>query len=90
MAYCRWILRQAAADLRNNAYEDGTTFYLARSLAEQTSKQRAVLGPCVWRMANGKDAWLNACQRHSGRKSCRGRERRANAVLQLRGAKCMY
>ena len=34
--------------------------------------------------------WLNARQRHSGRKLCRGQRRRATSVLQLRGAKCKY
>ena len=90
MAYCRWILRPSAADLGNYAYADGTTSYFARSLAEQTGKQRAALGPCAWRMANGKDAWLNACQRHAGWKLRRGQKSWANAVLQLRGAKCKH
>ena len=55
MVYCRWILRQSAADLRKYAYADGTTFYLARSPAEQSGQQRAAPGPSLWRMANGKD-----------------------------------
>ena len=55
LAYCRWTLRQPAADLRRYAYTDGTTFYLARGPAEHQGKQRAALGKFVWRMANGKD-----------------------------------
>ena len=55
LVYCRWTLRQSASDLRRYAYTDGTTFYLARGLAENYQKQRAALGPFVWRMADGKD-----------------------------------
>ena len=35
-------------------------------------------------------SWLNARQRNSGRKLCRGQKRRATAILQLRGAECKY
>ncbi len=55
LIYCRWLRKQTAAFLRNFAYTDGTTFYLARGPAEAMQKQRAALGPCVYRMANGKD-----------------------------------
>ena len=55
LLYCRWLRKQKDAVLRKFAYTDGTTFYLARGPAEATQKQRAALGPCVYRMANGKD-----------------------------------
>ena len=35
-------------------------------------------------------AWLNSRQRLEGRRLCRGQKRRAEAVLELRGAKCKY
>ena len=53
--YCRWTLRQSQACLNRFAYTDGTSFYLARGQLELAGKQRAALGPCVWRMASGKD-----------------------------------
>ena len=55
MAHCDWILSRREPTLRRWAYTDGTTFYLARGPAENLGKQRAALGPCVWRMSNGKD-----------------------------------
>ena len=54
-AYCRWLLKLTAEEARRFAYTDGTTFYLARGPGEGEQKQRAALGPCVWRMASGKD-----------------------------------
>lgn len=53
--YCTWVKAQAQSFLNKFCYTDGTTFYLARGPAEQEGKQRAALGPWVWRMANGKD-----------------------------------
>ena len=56
MAYCRWVLRQPQSELNRWAYIDGTTFYLARTEAEHTDKQRAALGRYCWRMDNGQDS----------------------------------
>ncbi len=53
--YCKWILRQGPAFLKQFAYTDGAAFYLARGPEEQEGKQRAALGACVWRLASGKD-----------------------------------
>ena len=53
--YCAWVLKQRQTFLDSFAYTDGTTFYLARGPAENEAKQRVALGPCVWRMASGKD-----------------------------------
>ena len=53
--YCRWVLKQSDSFLKDFAYTDGTTFYLARGPGEQETKQRAALGPSVWKMASGKD-----------------------------------
>ena len=41
--------------MRRFAYTDGTTFYLARGHVDKHDKNRAALGPHVWRMANGND-----------------------------------
>ena len=53
--FCRWLKRQRRSYLGKFAYTDGTTFYLARGPAEVSHKRRAALGPCVYRMASGKD-----------------------------------
>jgi len=59
LTYCRWLLKQPAQSLRKFAYTDGTTFYLCRGPADATDKRRAALGPCVWRMADGKDGLMD-------------------------------
>ena len=56
VAYCRWVLRQPQSELNRWAYIDGTTFYLARTEAYHTDKQRAALGRYCWRMVNGQDS----------------------------------
>ena len=55
LEYCAWVKAQRPEFLHKFAYTDGTTFYLARGPAENEGKQRALLGPSVYRMANGKD-----------------------------------
>lgn len=60
LEHCDWILSRRAETLKRWAYTDGTTFYLARGPAESVGKQRAALGPHVWRMASGKDGLWDA------------------------------
>ena len=55
MKYARWVLAQSDKTLRDFAYVDGTTFYLARCDTEAIDKARRRLGPYVWKMASGKD-----------------------------------
>ena len=56
IAYCKWVARQAQADLNRWAYVDGTSFHLARTPEEHEDKQRAALGKSCWRMKNGQDS----------------------------------
>ena len=55
MAYARWILRQCLVFLHAFAYIDGTTFFLARGLAEVADQGRRRLGPFVWRMSTAAE-----------------------------------
>ena len=57
---------------------------------EKTAPETLESRPEFFQRLRRTVAWLNACQRHAGRKLCRGQKRRATAVLQLRGAKCKY
>ena len=59
MTFCRWTLKQEQGDLNRYAYTDGTTFYLSRGPSDEQDKRRAALGPCVYRMASGKDGLFN-------------------------------
>jgi hypothetical protein len=56
VAFARWVHSQRAAPLRQWAFTDGTTLYLARSDTEKASSRRRALGSKVWRMADGSDA----------------------------------
>jgi len=58
--YCKWLQTLPKRHLRRFAYTDGTTFYLARSPVDFDGKQRAGLGPGVWRMSSGKDGLWDA------------------------------
>ena len=55
MDYCRWIGRCTNSYLKQLAFIDGTTFYLARGAEEKEDQRRRGLGPFVWRMATMKD-----------------------------------
>ena len=41
------------------AFVDGTTFYLARTDAEEQEQKRQRLGPFVWRMSTGADGFFS-------------------------------
>jgi transposase len=55
MRFCRWLLRQAREELKNIAFVDGTTYYLALSETQAEDQERGRLGKFVWRDAAGKD-----------------------------------
>jgi hypothetical protein len=61
LAYCESIMRKHQKTLQRYAYTDGTTFYLARSVAERVGKDRLALGKMVWRMSSGKDGLWDDC-----------------------------
>ena len=56
-----WVLGRQIDWLRQWAYTDGTTFYIARSEPEKTSSGRMALGAFVWRMADGSDGLYEDC-----------------------------
>ena len=60
LAWADWVLLRAQKTLSRWAFTDGTSFYLARSDTELTSKRRAALGSHVWRRADGHDALFEA------------------------------
>ena len=53
--YARWVLKQKASALSKWAYVDGTTYYLAQSVAQSSDQERKRLGPFVWRESAGRD-----------------------------------
>jgi transposase len=61
LAWAAWVLSRRSSSLARWAYSDGTVFYLARSHGEEEDKQRAALGPFVWRSTDGSDALYEDC-----------------------------
>ena len=61
LRWARWVKTRPDGELKRWAYTDGTSFYLARTDDEATSKYRAALGPFVWRQADGSDALYENC-----------------------------
>ena len=59
--WAAWVLARNTVTLARWAYTDGTTFYLARSGTELSSKARGALGSFVWRQAGGHDALFEDC-----------------------------
>ena len=53
--WAEWVRSRTWATLARWCYTDGVSFYLANSLTQHLDKQRAKLGPMVWRMADGSD-----------------------------------
>lgn len=53
--YAKWLLRLSAEQLRFFAYVDGTTYYLARGVAEADDKNVLRLGKFVWRGSTSKE-----------------------------------
>jgi hypothetical protein len=56
-----WILGRKADTLERWVYVDGTTWFLAKGWDQLDQKQRAALGPHVWRMADGSDGLFEDC-----------------------------
>ena len=59
--WARWVKTRPDGELKRWAYTDGTTFYLARTDDDATSKSRAALGPFGRRQADGGDALYEDC-----------------------------
>lgn len=53
--YARWIRKCSNVFLKQLAFVDGTTFYLARGQSEEEDQRRRGLGPFVWRMTTNRD-----------------------------------
>ena len=71
--FAKWVLKRTMSTLKRWAFTDGTSFYLARTAAEQEQSVRAALGPFVWRMADGSDALYEDCLGPSSYKKGQGR-----------------
>ena len=61
LKWADWVLSRTVATLSRWAYTDGTVFYLARDMTEQSSTVRSALGPSLWRQADGSDALYEDC-----------------------------
>ena len=61
LKWADWVLSRTVATLSRWAYTDGTVFYLARDMTEQSSIVRSALGPSLWRQADGSDALYEDC-----------------------------
>ena len=61
LSWVSWVKTRRASTLARWMYSDGTTFFLARTEADQEQKQRLSLGTNVWRMANGGDGLFEDC-----------------------------
>ena len=61
VCFAKWVLGRQTDWLRQWAYTDGTTFYIARSEPGKTSSGRMALGAFVWRMADGTDGLYEDC-----------------------------
>ena len=54
-AYVRWIRKCTDIFVKELAFADGTTFYLARGQSKKEDQRRRGLGPFVWRMTTNRD-----------------------------------
>ena len=87
--WAKWVMRRTAATLSRWIYTDGTVFYLARTATQHLSKQRAALGPFVWRQANGRDALYEDCVGPSSYWKAQGTPVRIWELLSA-GVLCVY